>query len=425
LAIATCGDGACVVADKENCESCPADCGCEATQSCVNLACCTSDCAGKECGDDGCGISCGPCALGETCESGSCVSIEKCGDGKCVAGDDENCASCPSDCGCEATQSCVNLACCTSDCGGKQCGDNGCDGVCGICLDGTSCEAGTCIKIKTCGDGKCVAGDDENCASCPSDCGCEEEASCISGACCTPDCGGKQCGDNGCGGLCGACPNGTSCEAGTCIKIKTCGDGKCVAGDDENCVICPSDCGCTAPEKCVESGECVKDDSGCLGIELKCVGSNQISYCVEIDGEATVNQVKCPQKAPFCVEKEPAECVECIDNIGCPENQECVNNGCQGDGGPVCNSDEAETIKNNSTFSMVMVQCVMEAKTEDFVDCVNAVAQITKQCGICIIGLAKCGASECKEPCSVKPSPKECLGCLIKNCKTQIVQCIG
>jgi hypothetical protein len=33
---------------------------------------------------------------------------------------------------------------------------------------------------------------------------------------CTPDCGGKFCGDDGCGGACGACTNGAICVTGIC-----------------------------------------------------------------------------------------------------------------------------------------------------------------------------------------------------------------
>jgi formylglycine-generating enzyme required for sulfatase activity len=34
---------------------------------------------------------------------------------------------------------------------------------------------------------------------------------------CLPDCGGKQCGSDGCGGTCGNCPFSTSCQNGVCI----------------------------------------------------------------------------------------------------------------------------------------------------------------------------------------------------------------
>ncbi|MFH1759733.1 MAG: hypothetical protein ABIA63_01405 [bacterium] len=36
-------------------------------------------------------------------------------------------------------------------------------------------------------------------------------------SCCTPDCVGKQCGDDGCAGSCGACDPTFSCDAGLCI----------------------------------------------------------------------------------------------------------------------------------------------------------------------------------------------------------------
>ncbi len=61
-------------------------------------------CAGKQCGEDGCGGSCGTCAAGLTCQSGACVA-------------------------------------CTPSCEGKTCGDDGCGGSCGTCGDGGATTA--------------------------------------------------------------------------------------------------------------------------------------------------------------------------------------------------------------------------------------------------------------------------------------------
>lgn len=44
---------------------------------------------------------------------------------------------------------------------------------------------------------------------------------------CVPDCTGRECGDDGCGGTCGVCPSGRHCFAGNC----TCSD----------CAWCPMD----------------------------------------------------------------------------------------------------------------------------------------------------------------------------------------
>lgn len=68
-----------------------------------------SGCAGKECGDNGGGYSCGECAEGKECSDAG------------VCGDP-----------------------CVPVCDGKQCGDDGCGGTCGECADGTCSEAGVC-----------------------------------------------------------------------------------------------------------------------------------------------------------------------------------------------------------------------------------------------------------------------------------------
>ena len=80
-------------------------------------------CAGKECGNDGCGGSCGTCAAGKTCT-----------DGVCVQGS------------------------CSPSCQDKECGDDGCSGVCGTCASGKLCNAAqTCSSFtETCDDGNAV-----------------------------------------------------------------------------------------------------------------------------------------------------------------------------------------------------------------------------------------------------------------------------
>ncbi len=46
-----------------------------------------------------------------------------------------------------------------------------------------------------------------------------DQDGCVDGACvCQPVCAGKQCGSDGCGGECGACPAGTVCSDGSCVE---------------------------------------------------------------------------------------------------------------------------------------------------------------------------------------------------------------
>lgn len=141
-----CIDGACAVpADScwgrcggqapEGCwcdEACDqyGDCCGDICDACAELAlCCQPDCTEKDCGDDGCGGTCGTCAPGEVCG----------GDGLCEP--------------------------CTPACDGKQCGDDSCGGTCGDCdpgltcaKDGTAClDCGACAPWEVCDDGACAA----------------------------------------------------------------------------------------------------------------------------------------------------------------------------------------------------------------------------------------------------------------------------
>jgi hypothetical protein len=96
--------------------------------------------------------------------------------------------------------------CCIPSCLGKECGDDGCDGSCGLCPKGS-----TCAYLAT-GGTKCIP------SSCSPACGPTEK--CIAGECvCVPQCLGKQCGDDGCGNSCGDCPPGQVCKAGDPLDI--------------------------------------------------------------------------------------------------------------------------------------------------------------------------------------------------------------
>ncbi len=143
-----CKNGVCVQ------PACPTDFQCPTGQICVNGTCqpgCTPSCAGKQCGSDGCGGSCGSCPAGSGCN----------GTGQCVAGCTPQCAGlqcgpngCGGTCGsCAAGYSCTNGQCvssggCTAQCAGKQCGPDGCGGSCGSCASGQSCNSsGQCTTV--------------------------------------------------------------------------------------------------------------------------------------------------------------------------------------------------------------------------------------------------------------------------------------
>ena len=86
---------------------------------------------------------------------------------------------------------------CAPQCQGKSCGPDGCGGSCGPCVGGATCNSsGQCSspQVDAGPNNPDVGGDD-------------------SGEC-APNCAGKSCGDDGCGGTCGACTGDQICSAG-------------------------------------------------------------------------------------------------------------------------------------------------------------------------------------------------------------------
>lgn len=253
---------------------------------------CVPSCENRECGDNGCGGTCGACSTGTCSELGQCVP----GGWTCasfVYGDrtscDCGCGIPDPDCeltpglvtyGCEGNEVCKQGACaaCTPSCGaGVECGDDGCGGSCGRCWDPAKpmCIDGQCVDQCVpqclgyeCGPDGCggvcgTCGPGENCVlsvcetlpealSCVGRCGdvapagCSCAAACTGSGCCgdaavacacIPQCDGKSCGPDGCGGVCGTCGPGKLCEAGACVDDRcepdpcqgrgTCDDGAC------------------------------------------------------------------------------------------------------------------------------------------------------------------------------------------------------
>jgi len=235
-ATGVCGDDVCDAG--ETCDSCVPDCGCQEGEVCTAGFCCLPSCTGKECGDDGCGGSCGDCPEGKSCNGQFQCVIG--GGAGCEPSQTPGCGGCP----CEACVCAMDDFCCSTQ------WDS-------LCVTECQDQCGGCGP-KPCGNGTCDAEIGENCLSCAVDCVCPEGQVCAAGQCCTPMCEGKQCGDDLCGGTCGQCGFGELCLGdGTCClpqcEGKQCGDNGCGG-------VCG---GCGAGKECYE-GICVGPGDFCL-----------------------------------------------------------------------------------------------------------------------------------------------------------------
>jgi hypothetical protein len=199
---------------------------------------CVPSCSGKECGDDGCGGSCGSCPSGTSCEGYQCkpTCTDDCsplGKKECISStsfrtcgnyDSDPCLEWSEPSNCASGSTCWNGTCaCAPDCTGKECGADGCGGSCGQCTGGKKCVQNACQCVLNdyqacCGNAVCwfdsCGNQGQKTADCP--------YGCSNGQCktCTPNCVGKQCGDDGCGGSCGQCgPNEVCTSDGVCSTV--------------------------------------------------------------------------------------------------------------------------------------------------------------------------------------------------------------
>ncbi len=463
-----CGNGICQPGQGENCQTCPLDCKCadscceehqtvgcnepdvvecvcnmdgfccqemwdsicveEAISQC-NAECgggCDPDCFNKECGSDGCGGSCGSCPTGSTCNNGNI---------------------------CQQT--------CLPKCSGKECGSDGCGGSCGLCGVGEACKSGSCIPALSCEEmlaclWSCPPNDEACGGGCWQDaspdakqqwweltactqaiCGEQPEDGCwqmaVQGPCqdqwyscqeCTADCVGKQCGVDGCGGECGECPGGYSCDNfGTCLCLPQCAGKGC--GNDGcggSCGTCPSGSVCNYLGKCVCMPQCTNKEcgsDGCGGTCGQCpngqvCGGNGL--CKDApnncgNGWCQQGQVETCQTCP----QDCGPCVACGDGI-CQQNQGescsvCPEDcgPCQGDG-DCCEIHESPGCDDPDITACV---CAMDPFCcNNYWDqlCVNEGEECGAQCNGCEPSCAgkQCGSDGCGGSCGTCPPSAIC-----------------
>jgi formylglycine-generating enzyme required for sulfatase activity len=377
------------------------------SDTCVEGQCvgCLPNCEGKDCGDDGCGESCGACAPGYKCQGNSCMEMGEPTLGcevvpstpaipgpyisfnttlwdpqyeegtviKCYlngvyhsetkdyeidipdfpTGMHSFCCQLHTYAGpitnCDAT-CCLNIKEHKSCELIADCNDNNPCSVdaCTLGTDGWKCSYGPSGSLDCCvSDFDCDCSEGKwqicnpqtaTCVDCLNDVDCDDGDnttvdSCVNGSCvnCTPDCDGKECGDDGCGGSCGICGDTYACT------VDTCGSGTCIYTLDNACVI---------SEQCFDDGD--KGTDFCL--ECKPVDSS--SDWTKLDNGTTCGEnAECQEGACNCIaEKCVEECCDveavCFDGGCCTpqcDGKECGDDGCGGSCGE-CTGPQEECV---------------------------------------------------------------------------------
>jgi hypothetical protein len=203
-----------------------------------------------QCDPDGFSYQSGICPPDTFCDTGDCLPQQCVPDSKyCFGSITQVCTddgSGPTDVAIDCSDIdgfCVDGECvdCIPDCTGTICGSDGCDGSCGTCVGNEECDNGSCVcPGPTCGNTCCTG-----------------ISVCNGSACCTPDCFGKECGANGCGGSCGVCGGKQACVGGICECAPDCTGKDC--GDDG----CGGSCGdCENNQWCI-AGKCPPPGADC------------------------------------------------------------------------------------------------------------------------------------------------------------------
>lgn len=175
---------------------------------------------------------------------------------------------------------------------------------------------------RVCGDDGCGG----SCGACNVAELCDETSGNCQLAPCTPDCVGRQCGDDGCGGSCGDCDGSLDCsDAGSCVCVPDCAGREC--GDDG----CGGSCGaCRGKLVCnTRAGQCASNcipdctgrqcgDDGCGGTCGTCSGDDS---CIAGQCEAVC--------VPDCASKQCGD-DGCGGSCGsCGGAQICQQNQCE------------------------------------------------------------------------------------------------
>jgi len=249
--------------------TCPCLGGSEGIQDCLpdgsgweECQCCQPSCAGKNCGSDGCGGSCGTCTSPDTCSAlGACECVAACNGLEC--GNDPVCGTTCGECTdpetCQADGTCA----CIPVCGTQECGvDAVCGTSCGECTAPATCNAQfLCECVQDCTGLECGLDPVCNvaCGTCTLPEVCNAQGQCE----CTPACTGYNCGPDGCGGTCEC----TGC--GIPMPDLCMGDGQCREACCPNCagrecgldLVCGYPCGaCSDPTPdCTSEGHCIDD----------------------------------------------------------------------------------------------------------------------------------------------------------------------
>jgi len=240
---------------------------------------------------------------------------------------------------------------------------------------------------------------------------------------CVPDCDGKVCGDDGCGGSCGEC---TGCKS-------VCSGGQCEAqpqadsGCFDNDIYWKDSCGAWG-EKATECGV-----AGCNPGSKVCADCEEICGAYECGMQGDCDCGTCPSgqscQAGQCqVKCGDAQCGAGEDKCNCP--QDC-SGGCAGCcSGTTCNTGiaDAQCGKNGGTCQNCTADEESCVNQECKCACGDGMCCDTETCCTCSSDCGSCcgnGQCDCGETYQTCPADCESPGQCNPSCDPALEECVA
>ncbi|MDP6942531.1 MAG: VWA domain-containing protein, partial [Myxococcota bacterium] len=233
---------------------------------------------------------------------------------------------------------------------------------------------------------------------------------------CDATCDGMVCGDDGCGGSCGACAPGLSCASGQCQAGCTADCTDRVCGDDG----CGGSCGeCGGGDTCSILGQCVAPGA--------CDGASDVAA---LEGDAVATLEACADECETCDAVDPV-----VIDPDHPERDGQVTPECDGGFGlnsacyDGCFTDALTLSEGCADCFTPFMACVYDECLEDGSIVTNPNGTVTNSSS-CVPQCDPFLAQECAEGATIPMASLDladavCHACWSEACLPELVACAG
>lgn len=298
----------------------------------------------------------------------------------------------------------------------------------------------------------------------------------VADAICVPDCSGRECGSDGCGGVCGTCDRGSACSGGECVPRTTPGEFDC-----GGIIECVQECRTEECwERCISQGDPVAQDEfieilvcldeecarfeddedryqqcqeeqcgdvirACYGVDtgtrscgesFECIAGCSDQGCVEeCYFDATAGAQSQLDRLFACTERRcsdvgsPEEWFECAQDACAEPFDDCFDRLPPDPEGACSPRDWARLEEIGEEIGIFIMECGFSCEGSDEPDacastCMQSQLGTSNGCSGCLGDFSMCAVDECRDVC-LDPFSEDCEECADDACTDEFDACAG